>query len=320
MHAANRTRRALATLVAAAACGTTAHATEGALGRPVTGTSVTPNAGVVPPAPIFAVNLGQIYLDGDLKGSRPAPIAGEVSAGIDGKVAFTLATFMKVWDTHTGPWNFASSITLPYLYTKVKASFSAGPLSGNREDSASNLFDLYFTPLIAGFHISKTEHIALSVNIWAPTGKYDASQLANTSLNNWTYIPQVAYTAILPQQSLQFDVTAGMQFYTKNKDTDYKNAPLFTLDAMVLKRFRDGLSAGLIVGTTQQIGHDSGPTADRLGGFRGWDWALGPIVTWDTKVSGEHPLSMSLRWVPTISSHNRLDSTATVMGTVTVVF
>jgi len=320
MPALNRTCRVMTTLLAAMACGTAAQATEGALGRPVTGTSVTPNAGIVPPSPIFAVNLGQIYLDGDLKGSRPAPIAGNVSAGIDGKVSFTLATFMKVWDTHTGPWNFASSITLPYVYTKVKASFAAGPLAGSQEDSASGLFDLYFTPLIAGFHISKTEHIALSVNIWAPTGKYDASQLANTSLNNWTYIPQVAYTAILPQQSLQFDVTAGMQFYTKNEDTDYKNAPLFTLDAMVLRRFRDGLSAGLIVGTTQQIGHDSGPTADRLGGFRGWDVALGPIVTYDAKVSGGTPLSLSLRWVPTISSHNRLDSTATVMGTATLVF
>jgi len=115
-------------------------------------------------------------------------------------------------------------------------------------------------------------------------------------------------------------VTAGMQFYTKNEDTDYKNAPLFTLDAMVLRRFRDGLSAGLVVGTTQQIGHDSGPTADRLGGFRGWDVALGPIVTYDAKVSGGTPLSLSLRWVPTISSHNRLDSTATVMGTATLVF
>jgi hypothetical protein len=30
------------------------------------------------------------------------------------------------------------------------------------------------------------------------------------------------------------------KFYTRNEDTDYQNAPLFTLDAMGLKRFGNG--------------------------------------------------------------------------------
>lgn len=313
-------RKSQAVMAAVLLSTTAAHATEGALGRPVTGTSVTPMAGVVPPSPVFAVNFSQIYLDGNIGGSRQVPIAGTASVGLDAKVSFTLATFLKVWDTHTGAWNFASSFTLPYAYEKVKANVTVGPLAGSREDSASGLFDLYFSPLIAGFHISKTEHLSLSVNIWAPTGSYDPNALANVSLNNWTYIPQVAYTMILPEMSLEFDVTAGVQFYTKNKDTDYKNAPLFTLDTLVLKRFRDGLGAGLVLGTTQQLGHDEGPTADRLGGFRGYDWALGPVVTYDTKVEGKHPLSLSLRWVPTISSRNRIDSEATFLASASMVF
>ena len=37
-----------------------AAATEGALGRPVAGTTVLPNAGVVPPAPVWVANLGQL--------------------------------------------------------------------------------------------------------------------------------------------------------------------------------------------------------------------------------------------------------------------
>ena len=63
-----------------------------------------------------------------------------------------------------------------------------------------------------------------------------------------------------------------------------------------------------------------GPTADKLNGFRGYDWALGPIVSYDTKLGGAAPLSMSLRWVPTVSSKNRIDSRKTVMATATLIF
>ncbi|WP_340527254.1 transporter, partial [Cupriavidus necator] len=136
---------------------TGAHATEGALGRPVTGTSVLPNAGIVSPEPALIVNLGEIYLDGSIGGSRNVPIAGKTALGVDGKVAFTLATVMKVWDTDTGAWNFASSFTLPYVWTKVTANISAGGRGASTQDTASNLFDITFAPIIAGYHFSKTE-------------------------------------------------------------------------------------------------------------------------------------------------------------------
>lgn len=297
-----------------------ARATEGGLGRPVTGTSVLPNAGIVAPEPITVVNLGEIYLNGSIGGSRQVPVIGQTSLGIDAEIAFTLATIMKVWDTGPGAWNFASSFTLPYVWTQVGATFSAGRLQGRTEDRASNLFDITFTPLIAGYHFSKTAHMALSLNIWAPTGQYDKNALANPSLNNWTFIPQVAFTKLMPEHGLEFDAVAGIQFYTRNNATDYQNAPLFTLDAMVLKRFANGFGAGLVAGTTQQLGDDSGPTADRLNGFRGHDWALGPIVTYDTKVGARSKLSLGLRWVPTVASKNRIDSTKTFMGTATLVF
>lgn len=57
------------------------NATEGALGRPISGTSVTPSAGVVPPIPIWAANLGEIYSDGSIGGGRAVPIAGQTSLG-----------------------------------------------------------------------------------------------------------------------------------------------------------------------------------------------------------------------------------------------
>jgi hypothetical protein len=297
----------------------TSFATEGALGRPISGTSVSPNIGIVPPEPGWIFNFNQIHFDGALSNSKSVPIAGQVGAGIEGSLDFTMATLMRVWETNTGRWNFASSITLPYLSTDVRSQVTLGGIAREKKQSADGLFDLYFTPLTAGYHFSETQHLALSINVWAPTGDYDASRLANTGLNTWTFVPQVAYTQIFPEARLQLDAVTSLQFYTRNDDTDYQNAPLFTLDVMGRKVWSNGLGAGVVVGTVQQLGDDRGDTADRLNGFRGRDWSAGPIVTYDTKL-GSSSLSLGLRWVPTLSSQKRLDSNDTVMGSATLVF
>ncbi|MFK0378353.1 transporter [Pandoraea sp. NPDC090278] len=294
-------------------------ATEGALGRPVAGTSVLSGVGIVPPEPMTLFSLQQIYLDGSVSGNRQVPIAGSTSLGIDAKIAFTLASILRVWGSK-GSWSFASGITVPYIWTEATASFSAGSLSRSNNDRASNLFDMYFTPISAGYHFSQTDHVALSFNLWAPTGRYDPNALANPSLNNWTFVPQVAYTKLIPAHGLEFNAVLGFQFYTRNTATNYQNAPLMTLDVMGLKKFSNGLGFGLVMGTVQQLGNDSGPTADRLNGFVGRDFTLGPIITFDTKIAGKHPLSASLRWVPSISSTNRLKSTTTVQATATLAF
>ena len=120
------------------------HATEGALGRPVAGTSVSANVAVIPDQPVWIANLQQLYMDGSISSGREVPIGGRTTAGIDAKIAFTLATIMKVWDTGPGAWNFASSFTLPYVWTTVHTSaVFTGPggstFSRGASDRASNL-------------------------------------------------------------------------------------------------------------------------------------------------------------------------------------
>ncbi|WP_321951050.1 SphA family protein [Paraburkholderia bannensis] len=296
-----------------------ATATEGALGRPVAGMSVLSGVGIVPPDPLTIVSLQQIYIDGSVSGSRSVPLAGKTSLGAEGQLALTLATIEHVWGG-IGGWDFASAYTLPYTWEEVTGTFSAGSATRSTTDRVSNLFDMYFTPIVAGYHLSKTDHIAFSFNFWAPTGQYDPHALANASLNNWTFVPQVAYTKLVPQYNLEFDAVLGLQFYTRNSATDYQNAPLLTLDVMALKRFANGVGVGLVMGTVQQLGNDSGPTADKLDGFVGRDFAMGPIITYDTKIGGKHPLSASLRWVPTIASSNRLKSTASFQATAMIAF
>jgi hypothetical protein len=311
-------KSALIAHVAACLGASAAQATEGALGRPISGTGVQENAGLVPPVPIWAVALGSVYQDASIGAGRQVPIAGQISLGIHSDLSLTTATLAKVWDTGPGAWNFESTITLPYDWNKITAQFM-GPLNTfSTTDSVSNLFDIFFAPVTAGYHISKTEHVSLSLGIWTQSGEYDVNRLANPSLNNWTFVPSASYTKIIPEHGLEFDASLGLQFYTRNTATDYQNAPLLTLDMMLLKKFPNGLALGIITGWVQQLGSDTGPTADKLNGFEGHDISVGPYVSYSTKLGGKAPLSFSLRWVPTVESKNRI-SGDTVLGVVELI-
>lgn len=309
----------IATCAAAMGWASGAGATEGGLGREISGTNAQENAGIVPPEPIWAFALGTLYQDASIGAGRQVPIVGELSAGIHSDLSLTTLTGLKVWDTGPGAWNFSTSFTLPYDWNKITAALTTPQNTlASETQSTSSLFDIYFVPFTAGYHFSQTEHASFSLGIWAPTGEYDVNRLANPSLNNWTFVPSAAYTKIIPQAGLQFDATAGLQFYTRNKATDYQNAPLFNLDLMLVKTFPSGLGIGAIFGWIDQWGSDSGPTADKLHGFQGYDISAGPYVSYSTKLGGKAPLSLSLRWVPTLDSKNRVNGDS-VMATFTLI-
>src|ERR1700761_2268285 len=87
----------LTALIATLGAPLAAHATEGALGRPISGTGVQPDAGVVPPEPDWYVNLSEIYFDGSISASHPVPVGGKSTFGLEGQLSFTLATLLHVW-------------------------------------------------------------------------------------------------------------------------------------------------------------------------------------------------------------------------------
>ena len=55
-------------------------------------------------------------------------------------------------------WNFAPMFSLPYIAVDVDAKAVLGGGSRRASDSASNLYDLYFAPIIASYHVSELEH------------------------------------------------------------------------------------------------------------------------------------------------------------------
>ena len=281
-----------------------AAATEGGIGRPITGQQVYSDAGVVPPTPGFVFALSSIYYSGELDSARKVSVGRVISAGLDAKVSYNIANLTYVWDTGPGRWNFASAIGLPVQYTKAEigvATLLRGGLS--KTDSNTNFADILINPIVAGYHISETDHLALSLPIYAPTGSYDPDRLANAGQHTWTFSPTLAYTKLLPGGG-EFSALTAVDFYTRNNDTDYKNGAVFRIDAMWTTTVAPQWHLGVVGGWIEQLQNDTGATADKLSGFKGYAVGLGPIVTWSGKI-GNQPAAFSARWVHDVDVKNR---------------
>ena len=271
-----------------------AFAVEGGLGRPISGMQITQYAGLVPPEPGLAVLVGETYYEGSIGGGLDVPIAGLLVANVDMKASFTPISLLYIWPTPTKTWNFASVASFPLAWLEVEASTSLGRFSVRKTDSTFGLFDLAFTPIIASHHFNQTDHLAFDFTFWAPTGEFKTGRLVNLSLNNWTFIPGVAYTKIIPEGNIELSGIWDMEFYTENPDTNFQNGIVSDLEGLAIKRFKNGLGVGFIASWIQQVTDDE--SALTPNGFIGRAFGIGPIVTYSTKIGKSH-LDFNARWI-----------------------
>lgn len=282
-----------------------ALATEGGVGRSITGLQAASYSGLVPPTPGWNWELAYAYYRGDIGGSKEVPLTGGGSSlGIKAEFQLFEAVGMYIWNTKPSSWNFASMVELPFAYVGATADVDFGRLHGSRHDSDTGLYDMTFVPVIASHHFSQTQHLSLALYVEAPTGSYTKGNLANTSLNTWVFTPTVGYTQLFDKGSLEWSTTAGVDFYTKDDATNYQNGSVFHLDTLLVKRFPTGWGIGGVGGWIYQIDKDTGPLADRLNGFKGRAVSLGPMVNYLKKWQGGQ-VEFSLRWLHEFDVKNR---------------
>ncbi len=299
-------RLALPLVLLAAAAAVPAHATEGAVGRSITGLQATSYAGLVPPTPGWNWGVAYAYYSGSISASKQVPVTGGgVSLGLSAEFQLLNLAGVYIWNTKPSSWNFASMVTVPFAYVEADINTTFGRFSRGQSDHDSGLYDMTFVPVIASHHFSQTQHMSLALYIYAPTGSYDKGKLANVSLNNWTFSPTVGYTQLFQQGSLEWSVTSAVDFYTRNDDTDYQNGAVFRIDTLLVKRFPSGWGLGAVGGWIQQIEDDTGPTADRLNGFKGHSLGVGPMVNYLKKWQGGQ-VEFSARWLHEFDVKNRL--------------
>lgn len=280
------------------------QAAEGGLGRPISGAGINPYAGLVPPLPGFAVSVSEAYYDASISGRTTVPIGRNLTLGVDMKASLTPITILYIWPTQGKEWNFASGISVPLAYIEAEATVTLGRFTGRVKDDTSGVFDIVIVPIIASYHISQTDHLAFNFTVWVPSGEYDPDRLANLSTNTWTFIPGVAYTKIFPKTNVEVSAMWALQFDTENKATNFQNGVLSDFEFTVIKRCKGGFGFGGIGSWIQQLSDDSGPTADKLNGFVGQAFGVGPIVTYSTEI-GKSRLDFNARFVHEFENRRR---------------
>jgi len=278
-----------------------AWCTEGGIGRPITGTGASPGMGSVPPISGPIVSLIWMQYSGKVEAERSTPIGGQVALGVEASFWMAMAQALYVWHVSPGGWSLASGVAVPYVSMEIDAALDIGAQRIDVSDDASSMYDIPVIPLIAGKHLSKAEHLSLSFTVWTPSGDYEAGKLANPGLNVWTFVPSLAYTKYTPDNKIEITTVWGVQFSTENQNTDYKSGVLSTLDLLAIEK-HEKAGIGAVFGWIEQLTDDSGELAERLDGFQGRSFGIGPILTYSSKL-GE----MSFRWVNEFDTTNRPD-------------
>ena len=256
---------ALAAALVCLAC-TSAFATEG-------GGSAYPNGaenfllGVAPPPGTYVLAYPSYdHLDKlrDNNGNEiPVPFKVDVAAFVP--------RFIWIGETKVLGGNFGFHGFLPLLDINAKVAGLSQRKSG--------LGDVIFGPFLT-YHPSDKLHYVLAVDIHAPTGAYNRTDLVNLGRNHWTAGPVAAITYTQPS-GINADIKLHYEFNGSNKDTNYRSGQEFHFDYALGWGFGNGWTAGAGGYVYQQT------TDDKLSGAsvpnaKGRAMAIGPAIKYQS--------------------------------------
>lgn len=258
--------------------------------------------------PGFALSLMYNYYDGEASSGLAIPEAGNLELGLSAVantavIGFSYLFEQKVWDA-----TIMTGVFVPIQDIQVDATANLTPGgSVATSDSVTDIGDITIIPAMLTWKNGDWSWCAL-LNIYAPTGGFDAGALANTGKNYWTFDPMAGVTYFSQKTGFSATAFAGVSMNTKNNDTDYQSGAGFHIDATVAQYLP--LGKGFIgLGATgfwfEQISGDSGSGAT-LGGFEGSTVGLGPVVSYILPLADNRSMMTELKWEPELQTTNRL--------------
>jgi hypothetical protein len=138
------------------------------------------------------------YYDASATASRPLPLGGFLTAGVDAKVYAdsVVAIYQTPWEVLGGGWAFG--VALPYVWMEVEGQAQRigpggvpGPVTAVR-DTANGIGDMTLFPFLPGWtNLAPDLKVDTRLAVFAPTGEYEAGQLANVGKNYWTFEPGI---------------------------------------------------------------------------------------------------------------------------------
>lgn len=248
------------------------------------------------------------------------PFSGRVEVDLRSRlitdlIAGTYVTPLKIFGANYAVGLIWSSVTNSFLKGTLQFDtrfpelnrFLDRRFGGSEEGSYTGVSDLVLTPINLGWHLGQL-HIMAFGNLYAPVGSYNSERRLNTGLNRWALEPNVAVTWLHPKYGQEVSISMGYTFNIQNPATHYTTGHEFHLEYFVGQHLPKGFALGLAGYIYQQVTADTGSGAS-LGAFHGQTIALGPCLTFNSKIAG-HPIGLGARYYNELKVKNRFDGQA----------
>jgi hypothetical protein len=262
---------------------------------------------------IAAVNLFTYY-GAKADASRPLPLNGLLTAGIDATVYADTVALVYESPLRLLGGNYAGGIAVPFVWMEIKGQAQRigprgvlGPVYTAR-DTASGVGDITLFPFMLGWTNGTDFKYDVRLGVYAPSGEYEAGRLANVGKNYWTFEPGASVSWLSSKIGTEVSLFAGFDLSTKNKATDYQSGEVFHLDGTIaqhLPLFGGFIGVGANGFYYQQISGDSGSGA-QLGGFEGRTAGIGPVLSYARKLGQKTDLVAEVKWLPELDVTHRL--------------
>jgi hypothetical protein len=148
-------------------------------------------------------------------------------------------------------------------------------------------------------------------NVYAPVGSYNPTRRLNTGLNRVALEPNLAVTWLQPKYGQEVSISMGYTVNFMNPATQYTTGQEFHLEYFLGQHLPKGFALGLGGYIYNQMTADTGSGA-KLGAFHGQTIALGPCLTFNTKIAG-HAVGLNARYYNELKVVNRFDGQAFFM-------
>jgi hypothetical protein len=259
-------------------------------------------------------NFVLIYNNGTAGGSREFPFGDQIAANVTANIAAEVPVVLYAYPVDFFGGTLASGIAVPFVWETIKVEHTFdrntdAQIGGTKEQSTSGLGDIQMLPVMAGWTNGDFKFNCV-LSVWAPTGDYNKDNLANAGLGYWTFTPMAGVSWLSSKFGTEASVISGVDFNTKNTDTDYQSGNIFHIDGTVAQHFPlfGGFAgAGASAFWMRQISNDSnnyGPIVKHeLGGFMINSYGVGPVISYVHKI-GKSTLVIDANWLPQTHTDN----------------
>ncbi|MCF8501939.1 MAG: transporter, partial [Rhodospirillum sp.] len=246
-------------------------------------------AGALPPPGFYLLGYGVDYR-GDLVDGQGDKVITPTGESISVRANAVAARVLYMSDFQFLGGNWGAHMVIPVFDVTMEA--------GSASQHKTGLGDITFDPFILAWHW-KDWHLATGLDITAPTGRYDAGDLANIGANYWSFEPLVTATY---RNEDGWEASAKLMYNikTENTATNYQSGDEFHMDYALVKNFEDW-SVGLGGYFVHQIQRDEVNGVEVADSIR-QTFAIGPQIQYRYQ-----NMAFSAKWQNEVYSRNTFD-------------